>query len=173
MKNILPIIGNKKAVAISVFSLLLSLLSMRVTAQEEPPRPLQVTVFQNLSFGGVIQGNTGGEIIISPEGSRTVTGDLIPINMGFSYYPAIFEVEAMPGTLISIVNGPDVSLAGNHGGAVTLHLSNSIPNSPFVNALTPPFRTQVRIGGTLYVGNSLANPAGDYFGYFSVTFVQQ
>lgn len=142
-------------------------------AQEEPPRPLQVATFQNLSFGAIIQGATGGKVIIDPQGSRSVTGDIIPVNMGYSYYPAIFEIRALPGSLINIVNGPDVLLPGNNGGTLLLHIGNSIPNSPFINTKNPSSPIQVRIGGTLTVGNAIANPAGNYFGYFNITFAQQ
>jgi len=154
-------------------SLVLVFICFSANAQEDPPRPLQVTTFQNLSFGAIIQGTSGGKIIIDPQGSRSVTGDIIPVNMGYSYYPAIFEIEAIPGLLITIVNGPDVLLNGNNGGTILLHIGTSIPTSPFVNTKSPPYRVQVRLGGTLTVGNSIANPSGNYIGYFSVTFAQQ
>jgi hypothetical protein len=142
-------------------------------AQEDPPRPVQVTTFQNLSFGAIIQGNVGGKVIIDPQGNRTITGDLYAVNLGYQYYPAIFEIEALPGSIVTLVNGPDVLMNGSNGGTITLHLGASIPASPFINKTSPPFKTQVRIGGELTVGNSLMNPSGDYIGYFQVTFVQQ
>ena len=153
--------------------LMLILLCFKASAQEDPPRPLKVTTFQNLSFGAFIQGNTGGQVIIDPIGSRSLTGDLIPVFLGYQVYPAIFEVEALPGSIITIFNGPDVTMTGNHGGTLNLHIGTSIPTSPFINTINPPFKTQVRIGGTLTVGTMLNNPSGDYIGYFSVTFIQQ
>jgi hypothetical protein len=140
-------------------------------AQEKPPKPMQVSTTQNLSFGAFIQGNIGGTVIVDPHGSRSVYGDLIPVNMGYQYLPAIFEIDANPGSLITIVFGPDVTLTGNHGGTLLLHVDTSLPHSPFVNPIGSS--TQVRIGGTLTVGNSIANPAGNYIGNFSITFVQQ
>jgi len=144
-----------------------------VSAQEDPPRPLEVYTYQNLSFGAIIQGNSGGEVRIDPQGSRSVTGDLILANMGHQYGPAVFEIVANPGSVITINNGPDIELTGSNGGTLTLHIGTSLPTSPFVNTSTPPYRTQVRVGGILSVGNSLHNPSGDYIGYFSITFVQQ
>jgi len=135
------------------------LFSSEVSAQEDPPRPITVTTFQNLSFGAIIQGYAGGNVIIYPDGSRSVTGDIIQANLGYAYYPAIFEVGANLGTLVTILNGPDVILTGSNGGTLTLRLGESDPPSPYVNTMTPPGLTQVRIGGTLLVGNSLANPA--------------
>ncbi len=153
--------------------LVLMLFSISAFSQEKPPQPLIVTTFQNLSFGAIIQGNTGGQVIIDPQGSRSVTGDIIPVYLGYQYYPAIFEIEANPGSIINIVNGPDVILTGNNGGNLTMHIGSSIPTSPFINTMNQPSRTQVRIGGTLFIGNRLVNPSGDYIGYFSITFVQQ
>ncbi len=154
-----------------IVSLFLVFICFSANAQEHPPRPMQVSTVQNLSFGAFIQGNIGGKVIIDPQGSRTVTGDLIPANMGYSYYPAIFQIDAIPGTLINIVFGPDVTLNGSNGGTLTLHVDTSLPSSPFIN--TKNTSTQVRIGGTLTVSNSIANPAGNYIGNFSITFVQQ
>jgi hypothetical protein len=152
-------------------SVILIFMSFVANAQEHPPRPMQVSTTQNLSFGAFIQGTLGGKVIIDPQGSRTVTGDLIPANMGYSYYPAIFQVDAIPGSIISIVFGPDAILNGNNGGTLTLHVDTSLPSSPFINSTNAT--TQVRIGGTLNVSNSIANPAGNYIGSFSITFVQQ
>lgn len=165
---------NYSKTAISLIcSLILVFLSFSAYSQEHPPRPLQVSVFQNLSFGAVIQGALGGQVIIDPQGSRSISGDIIPVNMGYTYFPAIFDVEAIPGSLITIANGSDITLNGNNGGTLTMHIGTSIPTSPFVATKNPPFRNQVRIGGTLYVGNSIANPSGNYIGFFEVTFVQQ
>jgi len=169
-KLLYKIILNKTASALFC-SLLLAFLSFSALAQEKPPKPLQVSTVQNLSFGAFIQGNIGGKVIIDPQGSRSVTGDLIPANMGYSYYPAIFQVDAIPGYVIAIVFGSDVTLTGNHGGTLLLHVDTALPHSPFINPNSGS--TPVRVGGTLTVGNSIANPAGDYIGTFSITFVQQ
>lgn len=153
-----------------ICSLALAFLCLSAVAQEKPPQPMLITPVQNLSFGAFIQGNVGGNVIIDPQGSRTVTGDLIPANMGYSYYPAIFQIDAIPGSVITIVFGPDVDLPGNHGGKISLHVNTSLPQSPFISKTSS---TLVRVGGTLTVGDSGHNPAGDYFGSFLITFVQQ
>lgn len=143
--------------------------------QELPPRPISVYVnpAQGLNFGAFYHGTAGGTVIIYPNGSRSVTGDVIQANMGIIYSPALFEIEANPGTLISILNGPDVILSGSNGGTMTLHIGSADPGSPLVTTALPPDRTLVSIGGTLTVGNSLANPPGNYSGTFSVTFIQE
>jgi hypothetical protein len=153
-----------------VFLLCISFVSQ---AQETPPKPVKVTTFQNLAFGAFFQGVAGGTLTIYPNGSRVVTGDIIQANLGFTYYPAIFEIEANPGSLIVIQKGPNVLLSGSNGGSMTLHVGDTDPASPFVNSTTPPGRTQIRVGATLIVGNPYANPVGAYSGTFMVTFIQQ
>jgi len=146
-----------------------------LSAQEEPPRPISIYVnpAQGLVFGAFFQGNSGGNVIIYPDGSRSVTGDLVQANLGIPFSPAIFEVDANPGTVVSILNGPDAVLTGSNGGTMTLHIGNASTGSSFVTTAVPPSRTQVRIGGTLTAGNKLANPSGVYSGTFSVTFIQE
>jgi len=141
---------------------------------EKPPRP--VTIFidpaQGLSFGAFFQGTSGGTVIIYAAGSRSTTGSIIQANLGFSFSPAIFEVDAEPGTIVTISNGPDATLTGSNGGTMSMHIGSSSLGSPFIATAVSPARTQIRIGGTLTVGSSLANPPGNYNGTFSITFIQ-
>ncbi|MBC7743678.1 MAG: DUF4402 domain-containing protein [Flavobacterium sp.] len=159
-----------------VISLLFVFCNQQITkAQQKPPRPISVTVnpVQGLIFGAFYQGVSGGTITIFSNGTRSVSGDIIQANMGFSFSPAIFEVEALPGTLISILNGSDVSLSGSNGGSMTLRLGNSNLGNSFISNALSPTTTQVTIGGILTIGNPLANPPGNYSGSFSVTFIQE
>ena len=147
----------------------------RAAAQPPPPRPIAVYVnpAQGLIFGAFFQGIAGGTVIIYPDGSRAVTGDIVQANLGQPYSPAIFEIEAQPGTLISILNGPDATLNGSNGGAIVLHVGTASTGTPFITTVAPPGRTQVRVGGTLTIGSPLANPPGAYSGMFAVTFIQE
>ncbi len=124
-------------------------------------------------FRAFFQGPSGGTVIVFPDGSRSVTGSLVQANLGFPFSPAIFEVDANVGTVVSIMNGPDVILYGSNGGSINLHIGEASTGSLFISSVPPPSRTLVRIGGTLTVGNPLANPPGNYSGNFSVTFIQQ
>lgn len=141
---------------------------------ENPPRPVVIYVnpAQGLQFGAFYQGATGGTVIVYPNGSRSTTGSVIQANQGISFSPAIFEVDAEPGTLVTIVNGPDVTLNGSNGGSITLQIGSSDPVSPFIATEISPGRTQIRIGGTLILTSPLANPPGNYNGTFLVTFIQ-
>ena len=150
-------------------------ITSSVKAQEPPPKPISVFVnpAQGLIFGAFFQGATGGTVTVFPDGSRSVTGSIVQANLGFPFSPAIFEIDANPGTLVQILNGPDVTLTGSNGGTLSLHIGSSSTGSPFIATATSPARTLVRIGGTLTVGVPLANPAGNYSGLFSVTFIQE
>ncbi|MEZ2445603.1 DUF4402 domain-containing protein [Chitinophaga sp. RCC_12] len=145
------------------------------SAQEPPPRPIAVYVnpAQGLIFGAFFQGLSGGTVIIYPDGSRAVTGSVVQANLGYPFSPAIFEIEANRGTLISILNGPDVILTGSNGGTITLHVGAASTGSSFITTATPPARNLVRIGGTLTVGSPPSNPSGSYSGVFNVTFIQE
>jgi hypothetical protein len=153
---------------------LLLILSQEVMAQEPPPRPVVVTVMQDLGFGAFTHGIAGGTVTISPPlGSRSVTGDVILLSLGYSFSTAIYRLVANPGTVISILNGSNVSLPGSNGGSMILQIGASNPVSPFVITTVPPAYTLLYIGGTLTVGNSASNPPGSYSGTFNITFIQE
>jgi hypothetical protein len=156
-------------------SLLVIVCAGAIHAQPPPPRPISIYVnpAQGMIFGAFFQGVSGGTVILYPDGSRTVTGSLVQANLGYPFSPAIFEVDANLGTMVSIMNGPDVTLNGSNGGSISLHLGAASTGASFITSVAPPSRTQVRIGGTLTVGNKLANPSGNYSGTFAVTFIQQ
>lgn len=153
--------------------LLLLLFTGRVQAQELPPRPVSVYLDQELSFGAFSTGVSGGTVIIYADGTRSATGSVVLVNMGYLYFPAIFSVETNPGNIISILYGGDAILTGNNGGTLTVQLSDPDPPSPFVTTAVPPGRTQIYIGATLLVGNTFANPPGTYTGTVSVIFNQE
>jgi hypothetical protein len=134
------------------------------------PGGLYVYTIQNMSFGAFCHGNTGGSVIIANDGSRSVTGDVIALNLGIQYFNAIFELNVPSGTIISILNGPDAILSGSNGGSMTLRMGSSSPLTPYMTVVSPPSRTQVNIGGTLTVGNNSVSPPGSYTGTFYITF---
>lgn len=155
-------------------SLLLFLcISALIKAQELPPRPIRIDLVQNLSFGAFYQGPTGGTITIDPSGSRSATGDIIPLNLGYLYFPAMFEVHAHPGTVLSILNGPPTTLTGTPSGSMTMQVGASIPASPFVSTVHFNIAIPLYIGGILNVGSPAANPPGSYTGTFDITLVRE
>ena len=169
------ILKSKKRILFCVLSVLLLLCcQLHAYAQQKPPKPITVSFnpAEGLRFGAFFQSPSGGTITVNANGSRVFTGGVIEADMGYSFAPANFEITANPGTLVSIVNGPDVILTGSNGGSMTLHLGLSYPSSPLITAANPPLQTSVKIGGTLTVGSPVANPSGSYTGTFLITFMQ-
>lgn len=140
-----------------------------------PPKPITVKVdpVQGLSFGAFYQGSTGGNVVVAPSGSRSVSGSVILFSQGFSFSPAIFQITAEPGTIITLVNGPDVTLSGSNGGKINLHIGDSDLGNQFTTSSSASSPTLLRVGGTITLGDPLANPPGNYNGIFSITFIQQ
>lgn len=137
------------------------------------PGKLVVYTMQNLKFGAFSQGALGGTVTISPSGTRTSTGDVILLNMGITYYQALFDLEVPYGTVVSLMNGPNVTLVGSNGGSMSMAIGDSSPSSPFFTSVQPPGRTQLSLGGTLTVGNPVSNPPGTYSGTLFITFNQE
>jgi hypothetical protein len=90
--------------------------------------------------------------------------------MGYPYSPSRYNINSNAGTVISILNGPDVQLAWS-GYSMNLHIGTSLPASPFVNTNPYSVPTELTVGGTLTVGNSISNPPGTYTGSFNITLV--
>ena len=156
-------------------SIIMITTSHNVFGQELPPRPINITVnlAQQLSFGAFYHGVSGGSVIIYPDGSRSATGDVVLINMGFTYSAGLYDLVGNAGTLISLLSGSTAILSGSNGGSLTVQIGSSEPISPFIIITTAPSSTQLRIGATLIVGNMFANPSGNYSGSFDLTFVQE
>jgi len=147
--------------------------SSKAYSQEMPPRPISFAFVQNMSFGAFSPGLSGGTVTVTPDGVRYSTGTVILVGQGYLYYPAIFNIEGNPGTIVHLLNGPDTELSGSNGGSLTLHLGEVIPGDPIIITAAPPDQMEIRIGGTLTVGNMLANPPGDYNGFFTVMIIQE
>ena len=165
MQNLLTIFRKWSTFLSIGFLLAFSLKGIAVFSQIQ-----SVNTVQNLSFGAFTQGEGGGTVIIANDGSRSTTGSVIALNLGMSYFEAVFELEAPEGTIISILNGPDAILTGSNGGSMSLNIGDSSPGAPFISSVAPPALTEVRIGGTLSVGDASASPPGIYSGTFYVTF---
>ena len=160
-----------------LFCVSMLLLGFVKAVQSQPPPPKPISIYNNpsqgLIFGAFFQGTSGGTVVINHDGTRTITGTLVGANLGYPYSAAVFEVDANAGTMVSIMNGPNVTLTGSNGGTITLQIGAASTGASFVTTAIPPSRTQVRIGGTLTVGTPASNPSGNYTGTFSVTFIQQ
>jgi hypothetical protein len=160
-------IGSVKLVLIMLLAFVLSVTSIHAQSS------ITVYTIQNIGFGAFATGNTGGTVKISSSGVRTVTGTVIPLNFGLQYRPVIFEIEAPSGTIISFANSLNATLTGSNGGTMSVHLDESDPVLPFNTIVSPPARTQLKMGGTLTVGNPSVSPPGTYTGTLDITFNYQ
>ena len=137
-----------------------------------PPNQMQVYSIQQLEFGSFSTGASGGMVVISPQGVRTPSGSVIL--MGSSFNQAIFEIQLIPGRLVDVIMGPQIQLTRiGGGGSMNMQVGPSDRGTSFITNGGHPFMNTVNVGGTLYVGNSTANPPGSYEGTFSVTFIQE
>jgi hypothetical protein len=150
-------------------------MTVSVKAQEPPPRPVIITAnpSQPLAFGAFSPGISGGTITITPSGTRSSSGSVVLLSLGYTYTPAMFYVRANPGTVLSLLATPPVTLSGSGGGTITLQISGSQPVSPFVTTLPWPQQTTLLVGGILTVGNIGSNPPGTYTGSFTITLVRE
>jgi len=160
---------------IFLFLAILLLASGReIEAQEPPPRPIRIFATpQVLGFGAFYHGATGGTVVVDPGGIRTSTGDVVLLGLGYIPSAAMFEVHAHRGTVVSIMTGPDVLLAGVPSGSMTLHIGPTNPASPLVSNVNFNIPIPLYVGGRLTVGNSAANPPGSYSGTFEITIVRE
>jgi hypothetical protein len=168
---------NMKVCRSIVFLILVMVMATPIQmlyAQEPPPRPIEVTVTaQTLNFGAFSHGSSGGTVTVTPETVRSASGDIILLSLGFSFTPALYRLVGDPGTVVSILNGPDATLTRTGGGTLTLEIGDSDPSGSFIISTTPPAYTELRVGGILTVSNSTNNPPGSYSGFFDITLVQE
>ncbi len=164
---------SKTGIKFCLLAVLLLFAGLLTNAQEMPPRPVSLAFNQNMAFGAFYNGAAGGTVTLSPVGSRLSTGSVVLLALGYLYSPAIFEIDGNPGTILHLVSGPDAILTGSNGGTLLLQLGETLPGDPIILTSVPPQRTQVRLGGTLVVGNPFANPPGHYNGYFTIMLVQE
>jgi hypothetical protein len=155
-------------------SILMFSVSLELKAQEPPPRPIRIDATpQGLSFGAFYHGAAGGTITITPASARSSTGDVVLLGLGYPFSAALFQVHASPGTVIAILNSPDVPIFGVPSGSMNLHIGSSNPTSPFVTTVPYIVAIPLYIGGVLTVGSSAANPPGSYTGTFNITLVRE
>ncbi len=168
-------IGTKKTINCVIFGLIFIVFSISAKAQENPPIPVQVEVntARFLNFGSFTTGISGGTVIVNSNGTRTATGDVVLLNMGEQFSAALFDVTANPGTIIQIQPQSSITLTGSNSGSMTLSIDSYSTGQTFITTASPPFANPVDVGGTLSVGDSSANPPGQYSGTFTLTFIQQ
>jgi hypothetical protein len=144
-----------------------------------PSRTVTVHSTQAINFGSfclVNNGSSGGTVTVDWQGNRTATGQVMLLNSGPAPQAAIFEINLCPGRMV-VINYPLTTiLSGSNGGSVNMNIGpteKGVSGTAFQVNTDCSFITQLRVGGTLVIGNNTANPGGDYSGNFSITFNQQ
>ncbi len=132
---------------------------------------LKVSVMQEISFGAFAQGNSGGSITISAEGTRWASGTVVPLNFGAAYLPLILEIEGPRGSIVSMLTNETILLTGSNGGTMKLKLSASNPAMPFIITDDAPSKSIIKIGAELIAGNANVSPPGNYSGSLNISFV--
>ena len=107
------IVINKKHWIIKTFLIIgLVLISVFSFAQTDPtdsipgdPGGITVYTVQNMSFGAFSNGSSGGTVIVSTNGTRSLTGDIVLLNLGTTYFQSVFDIDAPVGSIVSLLNG--------------------------------------------------------------------
>lgn len=139
-----------------------------------PPSQLQVYANQELAFGTFFTGSSGGTVVVSPTGTRSVTGTVIDLALSPGS-AAVFDLRLVPGRVVHIHFPPSAQLIRNGGGEIMTitDFTSDKPGNSFVTTAAHPFINPVQVGATLHVQSSQSNPPGDYTGTFNVTFIQE
>lgn len=171
MNNYLQCQSFKKLLLPFCLFICFTILYISANAQEQPPKPVTVNItavenLQQLTFGRIIPSDIGGTVTIpAAQTSAPIYSGVILLDVT---YPALFEVHAIPGTLILIDIKTPTELVTN-GISLILEDLKSSTGSPFITITDP---TDVYIGGTLRVGSIEKNPSGTYPGSIEVRFTQ-
>ncbi len=149
--------------------------------QSPPPPPQRtatVSVTQMLNFGALTiqSGSSGGTATVDYNGVRTKSGSVVLLSMGPTTQQAIYEFKLCPGRMVTLTYLPTVTLTGNKGGSLVLHLGDTSlgpSGTVFYSNQGCDDIQHISQGGTIDVGAMSSNPAGTYTGSFVITFVQQ
>ncbi len=161
--------NRKYALMITVFALVMSTQTAVAadgtgTATATIIAPITITPVLDLAFGK-LSANTGGTVVISTAGARSVgSGTVALVNTGSTQNQATFDITGdgvstyaitLPGAAATITSGGD-----------TMSVDTFVSDPAATGTLTAGAQT-VNVGGTLTVGSGQAT--GSYTGTFTVT----
>jgi hypothetical protein len=122
-----------------------------------------------LNFGRFTPGSSGGSVIISPDGLRSVRGTVMPA--GGVYSPGRFLVTGAPGASFTISLPDEETVLMHQQSGNTMQVNGWISDPPPGDAANLADGSRVvSIGATLNIGNMEENPVGMYAGTFVLTF---
>jgi len=153
------------------------------TAPPLPQRTATATVTQGLSFGDISLDATsliGGTVTVDYTGSRSSTGDVYLLNLGYPVEQAILEFHLCPGRSVKVMYSTSVQLT--HGSNyMNMTVGRIRIGSTVITANGQNFYSNkgcndthyIEVGGTLTVSSLANNPPGEYTGSFTVTLAQE
>lgn len=174
---------KKSILLLSVLFLLSnSILKGQNNAPPLPQRTATATVTQHLSFGDISLEATsaGGTVSVDYTGSRTSTGDVYLLNIGYPVEQAILEFHLCPGRTVKVLFNPLVQLT-NGSYNMNMAINRMRIGTTLITTSGQSFFSNkgcndthyIEVGGTLTLGNLMTNPPGEYTGSFTVTLAQE
>ena len=123
-----------------------------------------------LSFGQFSPETAGGQIILTPQGTRSANGTVNVI--GGTHNPGSFFVTGEPNALISIQLPSGPTTLTNSGNSGTMTVTSWMSDPPQYSSVTIPASgvQPINVGATLIVGTNQNNPVGLYSGIYNITF---
>jgi hypothetical protein len=170
MRSILDFVARLPALAVAAAAMLPAPAVAAVGAAEGRAavlEPLSLLNVEELSFGNLFSGPSAGTVVIDPnDGSRTVTGGVVPL--GGVFHPARFLGAGAPNTNVAIVREPRGSITLTRiSGTETMTVDDfTVDGDGKPRALGQQSQFEFFIGGRLNVGANQAQ--GTYVGTFEV-----
>lgn len=169
----------KKALTrILILAFLVGSFSTRVHAQASVTASMFAEVIaaltanenSQMSFGKFSPGTNGGEIHLSPQGVRTVSGNVVLSGGGQSAGSFIITGEDQATYSINLPSGQ--SLLTNTANNKTMAVVNweSLPPPGIGVGVLINGSQEVKVGATLMIGSMNDNPVGIYTGSYVITF---
>lgn len=144
--------------------------SISAHATAEVIQALTATEVATLNFGRFSPENAGGEIRLSPDGSRSASGTVAL--GGGSYNAAIFYLTGHNDVTVTISLPASSAMLTNSTNGKTMEV-NSWETFPSVGSgagILTKGLLALNVGATLKVGNTKDNPVGIYSGTYVITF---
>lgn len=132
-----------------------------------------VMMISPLQFGDFYPSGGGGEVIVSPNGTRTSTGSVILLPSGQMSSAGVLEVRALPNRMMQIHLSDNIWLQGSNGGKLLLNPGPLSTGNVFATPPGAPGGFTVTMGGSLQLSSLQLNPSGSYTGSIFITLISQ
>jgi hypothetical protein len=144
--------------------------SVSAHATAEVIQALTATEVATLNFGRFSPENAGGEIRLSPDGSRSASGT-VTLSGGL-YNPASFHLTGHNDVTVTISLPTSSAMLTNSTSGKTMEVNNweTFPSVSSGAGVLTKGLLAINVGATLKVGSSNENPVGIYSGTYTITF---